>query len=127
MGKTVLRIGGKDVKIDTNKPKVADLLSQLIKALTTREFSIGTVLEHENEDSYLLSRIKQTDGSFRAYLINMETGIARNSTKRVYVEEPKGGEYGRGFVTDLPCKKDRYYDPDNDGEFIEVDENGKVI
>lgn len=127
MAKTLLKIGGKSVKIDTNKPKVADLLAQLLKALTTREFPIGMQLEHENQDTYLLARIKQFNGRHRAYLINMETGIARNSTKRVYVEEPKGGENGRGFVTDLPCKKDRYYDPENDGGFIEVDENGKVV
>ena len=124
MAKTVLKIGGKSVKIDTNKPKVADLLSQLMKALTTREFPIGMMLEHENQDNYLLARIKQPSGAFRAYLINQETGIARNSTKRVLVEEPKNG---RGYVTDLPCKKDRFYDPEGYGKFIEVDENGKVV
>jgi len=127
MSKTVLKINGKSVKVDTNKPKVADLLAQLIKALTTREFPIGMMLEHENQDNYLLARIKQYNGSFRAYLINTETGIARNSTKRVYVEEPKGGENGRGYVVDLPCKKDRFYDPENSESFIEVDENGKVV
>lgn len=124
MAKTVLKIGGKSIKIDTNKPKVGDLLAQLIKALTTREFPIGMELEHENGDEYLLARIKQCSGSFRAYLINQDTGIARNSTKRVMVEEPKNG---RGYVTDLPCKKDRYYDPEDCGKFIEVDEDGKVI
>jgi len=124
MSKTVLKIGGKSVTIDTNKPKVSDLLAQLMKALTTREFPIGMVFEHENQDSYLLARIKQYDGRFRAYLINGATGIARNSTKVVMVEEPKNG---RGYVTDLPCKKDRFYDAENPGEFIEVDENGKVI
>lgn len=127
MAKTMLKIGGKSVSVDTNKPKVAELLAQLMKALTTREFPIGMVLEHENQDSYLLARIKQSSGTFRAYLVNMETGVARNSTKRVYVEEPKGGENGRGYVTDLPCKKDRFYDGENPGCFIEVDENGKVI
>ena len=124
MAKTVLKIGGKSVKIDTNKPKVADLLSQLMKALTTREFPIGMMLEHENEDNYLLARIKQPSGAFRSYLINMETGIARNSTKRVLVEEPTNG---RGYVTDLPCKKDRFYDEENPGQFIECDDNGCVV
>jgi len=124
MAKTVLKIGGKSIKIDTNKAKVSELLAQLIKALTTREFPIGMTLEHENQDNYLLARIKQPSGAYRAYLINMDTGIARNSTKRVLVEEPKNG---RGYVTDLPCKKDRYYDPEDYGQFIEVDENGKVI
>ncbi len=124
MAKTVLKIGGKSIKIDTNKPKVNDLLAQLIKALTTREFPVGMMLEHENEDNYLLVRIKQPSGVFRAYLINQNTGIARNSTKRVMVEEPSNG---RGYVTDLPCKKDRFYDPDDEDNFIEVDENGKVI
>lgn len=123
MGKTVLKIGGKSIKIDTNRPKVNDLLAQLIKALTTREFPIGMVLEHENQDSYLLSRIQQSSGAFRAYLINVNTGIARNSTKRVLVEEPTNG---RGYVTDLPCKKDRFYDPEDESNFIEVDENGVV-
>ena len=124
MAKTVLKIGGKSIKIDTNKAKVSELLAQLIKALTTREFPIGMMLEHENQDNYLLARIKQSSGAFRAYLINQETGVARNSTKRVYVEEPKNG---RGYVTDLPCKKDRFYDPEDCGSFIEVDENGKVV
>jgi len=124
MAKSILKIGGKSIKIDANKPKVNDLLAQLIKALTTREFPVGMVLEHENENSYLLARIKQPSGTFRAYLVNMNTGIARNSTKRVIVEEPKNG---RGYVTDLPCKKDRYYDPEDEDNFIEVDENGKVI
>ena len=124
MAKTVLKIGGKSIKIDTNKPKVNDLLVQLIKALTTREFPVGMVLEHENQDSYLLARIKQPAGVYRAYLINTNTGVARNSTKRVLVEEPKNG---RGYVTDLPCKKDRFYDPESYGNFIEVDENGKVV
>ena len=123
MSKTVLKIGGKNVKIDTNKPKVADLLAQLLKALTTREFPIGMVLEHENDNEYLLARIKRSYG-YRAYLINLDTGIARNSTKRVTVEEP---ENGRGYVTDLPCKKDRFFDPENKGSFIEVDEDGKVV
>ena len=124
MAKTVLKVGGKSITIDTNKPKVGELLVQLVKALTTREFPIGMVLEHENEDSYLLSRIKQQSGTFRAYLINMNSGIARNSTKRVLVQEPKAGH---GYVTDLPCKKDRFYDPESYGNFIEVDENGKVV
>lgn len=123
MAKTVLKIGGKSITIDANKPKVSELLAQLLKALTTREFPIGMVLEHENEDSYLLSRIKQVSG-YRAYLINTNTGIARNSTKRVIVEEP---DNGRGYVTDLPCKKDRFYDPEDEYNFIEVDENGKVV
>ena len=124
MVKTVLKVGGKSIKIDASKPKVADLLAQLIKALTTREFPVGMVLEHENEDNYLLARIKQSSGSFRAYLVNMNTGIARNSTKRVMVKEP---DNGRGYVTDLPCNKDRFYGPDDEGNFIEVDEDGKVI
>ena len=120
----MLKIGAKSIKIDTNRPKVSELLVQLIKALTTREFPIGMTLEHENQDNYLLVRIKQYNGSFRAYLVNQSTGIARNSTKRVIVEEPTNG---RGYVTDLPCKKDRFYDPEDYGKFIEVDENGKVV
>lgn len=127
MSKSVLKIGGKSVTIDTNKPKVAELVAQLLKALTTREFPIGMTFEHENQSNYLLARIKQPSGTYRAYLINEDTGIARNSTKRVLVEEPKGGENGRGYVTDLPCKKDRFCDEENPGCFIEVDENGKVV
>ena len=124
MAKTVLKIGGKSIKIDTNKPKVADLVAQLLKALTTREFQIGTVFEHENQNSYLLARIKQPSGGYRAYLINDETGIARNSTKRVMVEEP---DNGHGYVTDMPCKKDRFYDPEDEDNFIEVDDDGRVV
>jgi len=127
MAKNVLKINGKRIKIDTNKPKVADLLAQLLKALTAREFPIGMVFEHENGDDYLLSRIKQPSGAFRAYLINMETGIARNSRKEVYVVEPEDGGNGNGYVTDLPCEKDRFYDPDDKDNFIKVDENGVVV
>jgi len=126
MSKTVLKINGKDVKIDTNKAKVADLLAQLMKALTTREFPIGMTLEHANGGDYLLARIKVC-GGYRAYLINTDTGIARNSRKVVMVQESDGGDSGRGFVTDLPCEMDKFYDPENYGKFIECDENGHVI
>jgi len=32
-----------------------------------------------------------------------------------------------GYVTDLPCEKDRFYDPDDKDNFIKVDENGVVV
>lgn len=122
MSTSVLKINGKSVKIDTNKPKVAALLEQLIKALTTREFPIGMALDHSNGGEYLLARIRQSNSTYRAYLINTDTGIARNSDKAVKVlEADGGGEFGRGYVETLPARKDRFYDPDNDGQFIDVD------
>lgn len=119
MSKMTVKIGGKTVKLDLGKKRVQDAVANLIEAATVREFPIGMTLEHANGSDYVLSRIKQWDGSYRAYLINHDTGIARNSRKVVKVEEPTSGGVGRGYVTDLPAEKDRFYDPDGSGDFID--------
>jgi hypothetical protein len=127
MAKNSITINGKKVNINTEKPIVADLVGQLLKAVTERHFDIGMpIFEHANGDSYLLCRVK-TGSRYVAKLMNLRTGAARNSTKVVYVQDPDGGKNGRGYVIDLPCKKDRFYDPENRGKFIDTDENGHVI
>jgi hypothetical protein len=123
MSKKTIKLNGQKVVLDMNRPKVQDLVAELIQACAERQFPIGMKLEHENGGVYVLSRIKLYNGSFRAYLIGttgVHKGIARNSDKIVMVQEPKGGGTGRGYVTDLPARLDRFYDPDNVGEFIDI-------
>ena len=120
MSKVNVKLAGKKVVIDTARPKVASALAALIEACAERQFPIGMMLEHANDSEYILSRIKQRDGTLRAYLIGVDTGVARNSRKVVMVQDPKGGDLGRGYVTDLPAENDRFYDPENPGEFIDV-------
>jgi hypothetical protein len=119
--KTKVKLAGKMVTIDTNKPKVAKALVALVEACATRTFPIGMVLEHANGDEYILARICQYKGGpGRAYLVNLDSGRARNSTKRV----PVLGDFhsDEGFYTeDLPCEKDEFIDPDGDGEYIDID------
>lgn len=123
MSKRTINIGGNKVVLDMNRPKVADAVAALVEACAERHFPIGLVLEHENGSNYLLTRIKQTNGTLRAYLIGLDnghSGIARNSDKVVLVKEPKGGEFGRGYVTDIPARLDRFIDPErNNGEFLD--------
>lgn len=122
MSKSTLVINGKKLNINTNNPKVADLCTQLVKALIERQYPIGMELEHSNGDDYILARIKQPYGGFRAYLINQDTGIARNSERVVMVQDVTGGDNGKGYVTVLPCRKDRFFDPDaDDGSFLPQD------
>jgi hypothetical protein len=79
---------------------------------------------HADGDTYQLVRIKMIK-RHRAYLMNTRTGVARNSRKVVWVIEPngaksgKGGGKGFGYVEDLPAEKDRFFDPDNPGTFID--------
>jgi len=122
MAKLQIKLQGKKVNINTDNPKVAGCLAALIEACAERQFSIGMYLDHSNGETYQLVRIKQRYGSPRAYLINGSTGVARNSDKVVLVQEAKGGgDNGRGYVTTLPARKDRFFDPDNAGQFIDVD------
>ena len=106
-----------------NRPKVQSLVAELLQACAERQFPIGIVLEHQDNNGcvtdYILARIKQWDGTLRAYLISEKTGVARNSRKVVMVQDPKGGDLGRGYVTDLPAENDRFYDPENPGQFID--------
>lgn len=123
MAKSTLVINGKVMNINTNNPKVADLCTALVKALIERQYPIGMVLDHKNGEEYILARILQWNGTHRAYLINQDTGIARNSDRVVTVQDAKGGgEFGRGYVTVLPARKDCFFDPDaDDGSFLPND------
>lgn len=114
-----VNLNGKKVVIDTARQKVASALAALIEACAERQFPIGLELEHSNGTEYVLARIKQPNGTLRAYLIGIDTGVARNSRKVVMVQDPKGGDLGRGYVTDLPAENDRFYDPENPGQFID--------
>ena len=122
MSKRTVTIGGNKVVLDMTRPNVADAVAALVEACAERHFPIGMVLEHENGSNYILTRIKVC-GGYRAYLIGLDnghSGIARNSTKIVLVQEPEGGEFGRGYVVDLPAKNDRFYDPEGtNGEFLD--------
>ena len=116
MSKVNVKLNGKIVVIDTARPKVANALAALIEACAERQFPIGMVLEHENGGDYLLTQVKTAGGRIRAYLHNTDTGRARNSRKVVIVQEPG---VGTGYVTDLPAENDRFYDPENPGQFID--------
>lgn len=121
MSKMRVKLGGKYVTIDTNKKKVVEALAALVQACATPEYPIGMIFEHANGDEYLLSRILQRNGTHRAYLLNIETGVARNSDKVVLVQDAKGGGTGRGYVETLPARKDKFYDPDGSGDYIDID------
>ena len=119
--KTKVKLAGKMVTIDTNKPKVAKLLVALVEACATRTFPIGMVLEHANGVEYqLVSICSYKGGPKRAYLINQATGRARNSSKKVWVQGDFHSEEGL-YTEDLPCQKDKFIDPDGDGEYIDID------
>ena len=119
--KTKVKLNGKMVTIDTNKPRVANALVALVEACATRTFPIGMILEHANGTDYqLVSICRHNGGTKRAYLINQDTGRARNSTKVVGVLGEFKSEDGL-YTEDLPCVKDKFYDPDGDGEFIDID------
>lgn len=119
--KTKVKLAGKMVTIDTNKPKVANALVALVEACATRTFPIGMVLDHVNGTKYQLVSIKSSKCALaRAYLINTITGRTRNSTKKVWVQGDFHSEEGL-YTEDLPCQKDKFYDPDGDGEYIDID------
>ena len=118
--KTKVKLAGKTVTIDTNRPKVAKALVALVEACATRTFPIGMYLDHANGVEYLLVSIKQIYGAPRAYLINTDTGRARCSNKVVRVQGDFHSEEGL-YVEDLPCKKDKFIDPDGNGEYLDLD------
>ena len=118
--RTKVKLNGKMVTIDTNKPKVAKALVALVEACATRTFPIGMVLDHANGTEYQLVSIKSSKyASARAYLVNTDTGRARNSSKVVPVLGDFHSEDGL-YTEDLPCEKDRFVDPDGDGEYIDI-------
>ena len=120
--RTKVKLNGKMVTIDTNKPKVAKALVALVEACATRTFPIGMVLDHANGTEYQLVSIKSNKyASARAYLINTDTGRARNSSKVVPVLGDFHSEEGL-YTEDLPCEKDKFIDPEGDGyEYIDLD------
>lgn len=122
MAKTKVKINGKKITIDTNKPKVAKAVAALVEACDTRTFPIGMILEHANGTDYqLVSIVSRPGGVKRAYLINTDTGRARNSSKIVAVLGDFHSEEGL-YTEDLPCEKDKFIDPDGDGdEYIDID------
>lgn len=116
--KTQVNLSGKMVNIDTDNPKVASALVALVKACAERHYAIGQEFTNANGRTYILSRILQANGTHRAYLINKtgpNKGVARNSDRKIMVQDAKGGKYGRGYVTKLPCRNDKFYDEDNGG------------
>jgi hypothetical protein len=113
--------GQKKVVVDLSRPKVQKALTSLLEACATRMFPIGMVLEHANGDEYQLVTIKRNKyDTGRAYLINTDTGRARNSTKVVPVQGDFHSEEGL-YTEDLPAVKDKFIDPDGDGEYIDID------
>ena len=122
MAKIKVKLNGKKVTIDTNRPKVAKAVAALVEACATRTFPIGMVLEHANGDDYQLVSICRYKGSIkRAYLVNQGTGRARNSTKVVPVMGDFHSEEGL-YTEDLPAVKDKFIDPDGNGrEYIDID------
>lgn len=119
--KTKVKLNGQKVTIDLDKPKVRKLVTELVEACLTRTFPIGMVLEHESGVEYQLVSICQYKGGpKRAYLVNTDTGRARNSTKVVHVQGDFHSEDGL-YTENLPCGKDKFIDPDGDGEYIDID------
>lgn len=125
MATTKVTINGKTRTINPNTDqKVIDALNNLVDAMSVRRWPIGMYFDHVdkygNEQEYHLVRIKQPNGSYRAYLINADTGIARNSRKVVKVLTDND-EFKHGYVEDLPAEYDRFVDPDGDGStFLDV-------
>jgi len=118
--KNTVKLNGKKVTIDLDKPKVRKLVTELVEACLTRTFPIGMILEHANGVEYqLVSICSYKGGPKRAYLVNTDTGRARNSTKKVWVQGDFHSEEGL-YTEDLPCEKDKFVDPDGDGEYIEI-------
>lgn len=118
--KATVNLGGKKVKIDTSRPKVASAVAALVEACATPMYKVGMELEHANGDTYILASIKRNkyDASPRAYLINLDTGRARNSSKVVRVQGTFDSKDGL-YTEDLPCEKDKFFDPDNPGQYID--------
>lgn len=119
--KITVKLAGKKVTFDPTQPRVAKALAAFLEACATRTFPIGMTLEHANGTEYQLVSILQSNGSKRAYLINTDTGRARNSRKVVKVQGDFHSEEGL-YVEDLPCEKDKFIDPEGDGrEYIDLD------
>ncbi len=88
-----------------------------------RRIMVGDYLNHKTGIEYQLIQIKTDSSSesksksHRAYLINEDTGIARNSRKVVYVKF----DGDAGYVTELPAEKDCFYDPKaRNGSYLDM-------
>ncbi len=125
MSKRTITINGNKVILDMNRPKVADLVVALVEACAERHFPIGMYLTHKDSDGgvtdYELVSIRNyAGGPPRAYLCNVETGIARNSTKVVPVLGTAKGKAGEDYyTTDIPAVNDKFFDPDNPGQLLD--------
>lgn len=125
MSARTVTINGNKVVLDMNRPKVADLVAALVEACAERHFPIGMYLTHKDSDGgvtdYELVSIRRWGGGApRAYLVNTETGIARNSTKVVPVLGTAKGKAGENYyTTDIPAEKDKFFDPENPGQFLD--------
>jgi hypothetical protein len=115
--KTTINVGGKVINVNTTQKNVAACLQNLINALTERRFAVGSCLRHSSGARYQIARILMANGSLHAKLINTVTGKARNSTKVVLVKTDDA-DYPNGYVTDLPAVKDKFWDPENAGQYI---------
>lgn len=114
-------LNGKKIVVDMSRKNVAAAVEALLNACMERRFEVGSLLEHDNGDGtftdYLIARIIQPNGTHRAYLINTETGVARNSRKVVLVQGAKD-EYP-GYITELPEETDKFIDPENEDEYLD--------
>ena len=114
MAKATVNINGKQVNIDTDRPAVVKALAALVEACAVRRWKIGTILVHANGSEYILCK-NINDG--RAYLYSADTGRARNSRK---VVKFMGDDPADCYTEDLPCEHDRFYDPENPGQYIDI-------
>ena len=119
MSKISVNINGRVVQMDLGRKAVQDAVANLIEACAVREFPIGLILTHRDNDGgctdYELVKVHD-----RAYLANLETGIMRNSRKVVIVQGTSPKKSGKNyFVTEIPAEKDKFYDPENPGQFLD--------
>lgn len=121
MASKTIMLNGKKVVLNMDSKRVQDAIAAFIQAVSQRQFEIGSYFTHVNKDgtgtAYQLVRILQSNGTHRAYLINEDTGVARNSRKVVLVEGAK--EDYPGYVTELPAEKDKFLDPENPFEYLD--------
>jgi len=121
MATRTVKLNGKSIKLNMDSKRVQDAVAAFIEAVSVRQFMVGSSLEHDNGDGtytmYQIVRILQPNGTHRAYLINEETGVARNSRKVVLVEGAKD-EYP-GYITELPAEKDKFIDPEDETSYLD--------
>jgi len=121
MATRTVKLNGKSIKLNMDSKRVQDAVAAFIEAVSVRQFMVGSYLEHDNGDgtytTYQIVRILQPNKTHRAYLINEETGVARNSRKVVLVEGAKD-DYP-GYITELPAEKDKFIDPEDETSYLD--------